>query len=250
MDAKYLLRLDDACPHMHHEKWNKIEEIFDIFNIKPIVAIIPDNKDKSLNIKEKDPHFWEKALNWKNKGWTIGLHGYQHNMRPTNAKQILPIYKRSEFSGLSYEEQSFKIKRGYNILNKNGLNPTVWVAPAHCFDKTTLEVINNETSIRIVSDGIAFNTYFDFGMNWIPQQLWDFEPKRNGIWTVCLHPNMMNIEDIEKLKEKISLYKDRIISVDDLVFKKNRKSLKSLIFSLYFWRKFRILRYLTNILKG
>ena len=57
MDARYLIRLDDACPQMHHEKWNKIEEIFDIFDIKPIVAIIPDNKDKTLNIKDEDPNF-------------------------------------------------------------------------------------------------------------------------------------------------------------------------------------------------
>lgn len=249
MDAKYLIRLDDACPQMHHEKWNKIEEIFDIFDIKPIVAIIPDNKDKTLNIKDKDPNFWKKALNWKNKGWSIGLHGYQHDMKPTDAKQILPIYKRSEFSGLSYDEQSLKIRKGYSILNENGLNPSVWVAPAHCFDKTTLEVINNETSIRIVSDGIAFNTFYDHGINWIPQQLWDFQHKRNGIWTVCLHPNMMSNEDIEKLKGKLYLYKDKIISVNDLEFKKNKKSLRSKIFSLYFWGKYRIFRYINNIRK-
>jgi len=247
MDAKYLIRLDDACPQMHHEKWNKIEEIFDVFDIKPIVAIIPDNKDKTLNIKEKDPHFWDKANNWENKGWSIGLHGYQHDMRPTSAKQILPIYKRSEFSGLSYDEQSKKIKKGNEILINNGLKPTVWVAPAHCFDTTTLEVIKNETTINIVSDGIAFNTFYEYGLNWIPQQLWNFQPKKNGIWTICLHPNMMKDKDIDELKDNIALYKDKIISVDDIKFDKNKKTLYSKIYSFYFWKKFKVFSFISKV---
>ena len=55
MDARYLISLDDACPQLHHEKWNKIEEIFDIFDIKPIVAIIPDNKDKTFGLNSTTP---------------------------------------------------------------------------------------------------------------------------------------------------------------------------------------------------
>ena len=42
-----------------------------------------------------------------------------------------------------------KIRNGYNILN-HGIDPTVWIASAHCFNKITLEAIFNETPIRIV----------------------------------------------------------------------------------------------------
>ena len=43
---KYIFRLDDACPSMNHEKWNRILSIFDKYNISPIIAVIPNNQDK------------------------------------------------------------------------------------------------------------------------------------------------------------------------------------------------------------
>ena len=46
---KFILRLDDAAPTMNKEKWDKIEKILDKYNIKPIVGIIPDNKDLEFN---------------------------------------------------------------------------------------------------------------------------------------------------------------------------------------------------------
>ena len=109
MDAKYLIRLDDACPQMHHEKWNKIEEIFDFYNIKPIVAIIPDNKDKTLNIKDEDPNFWKKALNWKIKVGQLDFMDINTIWKPTDAKQTLPIYIR-EVNLVDYPMKSKVLK--------------------------------------------------------------------------------------------------------------------------------------------
>ena len=73
---KYLIRLDDACPTMDKMKWDRIEEILDKFNIKPLVGIIPANNDSELFINEYDSTFWNKARLWQLKGWSIALHGY------------------------------------------------------------------------------------------------------------------------------------------------------------------------------
>ena len=45
MSAKYILRFDDICSTMNWNKWNSIEDILIKHNIKPILAIVPDNKD-------------------------------------------------------------------------------------------------------------------------------------------------------------------------------------------------------------
>ena len=60
MSAKYLIRLDDACHTMKLVNWNLLEKIFDKYSIKPIIAVIPNNKDSSLIYDEKDNFFWEK----------------------------------------------------------------------------------------------------------------------------------------------------------------------------------------------
>ena len=43
--AKYIMRLDDACPKRDVEKWDRIEDLLDKFNVRPLVGIIPDCKD-------------------------------------------------------------------------------------------------------------------------------------------------------------------------------------------------------------
>lgn len=247
--AKYLIRLDDACPTSKGSNWDYLESLFDDLKIKPIVAVIPDNVDKSLFYDKYNSLFWDRVRSWQEKGWTIGLHGYQHDMHETNSKQILPIYNRSEFSGLSYSEQAIKIRNGYNILKNNGVNPTVWIAPAHCFNKITLKAVFNETPIRIVSDGIAFNQYFEERFHWIPQQLWDLEYKKKGLWTVCMHPNGMNERELKLFKNKLITFKSNIISLDKIILNKNNKSLKSKAFSFYFWNKYKLFRTINKIRK-
>ena len=44
----YLIRLDDASEYMDLDKWSRMEELLDKYNIKPIFGIIPDNQDPKL----------------------------------------------------------------------------------------------------------------------------------------------------------------------------------------------------------
>jgi len=57
MAASYLIRLDDACSEMDSERWQRVEEVLDEFNIKPIIAVVPDNQDSDLRRQSIDPGF-------------------------------------------------------------------------------------------------------------------------------------------------------------------------------------------------
>ena len=66
--------------------------------------------------------------------------------------------------------------------------PKIWVAPAHSFDWVTLEALRQETDIRLVSDGIALNSYRKNGFDFIPQQLWNVE--KTLLWNMDnMHPS-------------------------------------------------------------
>ncbi len=68
---RYIIRLDDASEIMNVSTWERIEELLDNYNIKPIVGIIPNNKDTLLNKmfkNQKDAKFWDKARKWQDKG--------------------------------------------------------------------------------------------------------------------------------------------------------------------------------------
>ena len=109
MSANYLIRLDDAHPCMDHEKWDRIEKIFSEHNVKPLVAVIPNNKDITLNNGDFSEYFWEKVKKWQNKGWTIAMHGNTHEYHNVPSyKSILPLYNRSEFSALATNSRPIK----------------------------------------------------------------------------------------------------------------------------------------------
>jgi hypothetical protein len=220
---------------MHRQRWQAMEELLDEFAIKPIVAVIPSNEDPGMIFDNPDSEFWQRVQRWQLKGWTIGLHGYSHVMRPTMVRQILPFYDRSEFSGLSYQDQAEKIRKGLAIFRKHDVVPKVFVAPAHCFDRVTVDVIRNESEIRVISDGIALNPFYQRGLYWLPQQLWDFSYKPFGVWTICVHPNTCTEIKANELRNAFTAHKDLFIGFEDVVLTRRYKSMLDWMYSLRFW---------------
>ena len=43
-----LVRLDDIAENINWELMDKCEELFQKYNIKPLLGVIPENKDKDL----------------------------------------------------------------------------------------------------------------------------------------------------------------------------------------------------------
>lgn len=233
----YLIRLDDASDKMNTANWNRMESLLDKYNVKPIVGIIPNNRDEEFAQYNSDEKFWEKTVNWQNKNWTIALHGYQH-IYVTNNGGINPVNKRSEFAGLSLEEQKDKIKKGYNILKNKKINPVVFFAPSHTFDNNTLKALKTETNIRIISDTVANNVYYENGFYFIPQQSGSVRRLPFKIVTFCYHPNTMNDDDFNNLELFIKKYITKFGAFADIRFKKRKKSIyDKLLKKMYFMRR-------------
>ena len=239
MNVKYLLRLDDACPTMDADRWQRVEAILDTACIKPMVGITPCNRDPDLDIDEADPHFWEKAKSWEEKGWRIALHGYDH-VYISDVAGLNPLWKRSEFAGLPIDVQREKIRAGVKVLREHGINPKYFFAPSHTFDENTLEALRLESDIRIISDTIATKPYKYKDFVFIPQVGGHCsEMKIHGIWTFCLHPNTMTDEAFLRTEQFLKDHRDKFISFDQLDLENlGKKDMLSRILSwAYFTRR-------------
>jgi predicted deacetylase len=215
-EPRYLLRFDDLCPTMNWTRWDEIEGLLAQHAIKPIVAVVPDNRDPKLMIEAPRPDFWDRVRAWQAQGWTIALHGYQHTYVNQNPG-LMGITPQSEFAGLSREEQAAKLQAGLAIFEAEGVHADAWIAPSHSFDFVTVALLA-EYGIRVISDGFARRLYTDRGHTWIPCQIWDrFVEKPAGVWTVCMHHNRWTAETVEALRQDLQAFHPRITSVAELL---------------------------------
>lgn len=212
----FILRFDDLCPTMNWIIWDKIVDVCISNGIKPIVAVIPDNIDKSLLLHEPREDFWMHIKDLQNRGWTIGLHGYQHNY--INKKSgMIGITAASEFVGLSLEKQEEKIKNALKIFYDHGISPDIWIAPSHSFDNNTLKVLK-KYGVSVISDGFYKRPVRIKDFIWIPCQLWDkINTNKSGLWTVCIHFNNWTEKNFKNFEEDVIKNKDRFISVDEIM---------------------------------
>jgi predicted deacetylase len=216
MSNGFILRFDDLCPTLNWRVWNPIEELLVELGLKPILAVVPENRDKGLVHSPPGENFWERVQSWQKRGWTIGLHGYQHCYL-TKDPGLYGRVGRSEFAGLPSEVQEIKLRNAIRIFHHHAVNPQVWVAPGHSFDATTVEILL-KLGVRIINDGYALFPYQDpQGMIWIPQQMGRLRKLPIGVWTVCLHFNKWTDSDLRQFREEVRRFRDSAISVDDVL---------------------------------
>lgn len=220
----YLIRLDDASDYMHIENWECIERMLDKYNIRPLVGIIPVNKDPMLTRFVQDPEFWLKANNWQNKGWRIALHGYEH-VYSTICGGNNPVQRRSEFAGHPLEVQQVKIKEGMKVLKEKGLHPTVFFAPSHTFDEITLRALQLESEIRIISDTIANDIYCKSGFTFIPQQSGKVRELPFKCTTICLHPNYLSDHELSEIEDFLRSHENQFIDPNNIKFTTRKRNL-------------------------
>lgn len=194
--SSYILRIDDACPTMRRSSFERIRTVCDNVDIKPIIGIVPDNRDPKLVIDREWTDFWSLMRNLANNGWIIAQHGYQH------------VYneRKTEFAGLPYDQQIQKISSGQKIIaEKMGYVPTWFMAPSHSIDINTCKALHT-LSFTHITDGIALYPFIKHGLTWVPQQLWRPISMPFGIWTICLHPNTMNDSQIDAVLAFVQLH--------------------------------------------
>jgi predicted deacetylase len=210
--AHYLLRFDDLCPTVAYERWQRCLPMIEEFDLKPILAVIPDNQDRDLNLSPPDHEFWPKMRAMEAAGAAIALHGYSH-ICISEGKSILKMHHHSEFAGIDEETQRQWIREGLGVLRGQGLTPRIFVAPRHGFDKATLRALHKE-GLGMLSDGFARIPFKRNGITWIPQQLWMPEEKSGGIWTICIHSNFTHAAQVEQLHEFVRTHAAQFTSLD------------------------------------
>jgi predicted deacetylase len=234
--AKYIIRLDDACPTMRTEMWDLIEDLFDEFNIRPVVGVIPDNRDPSLMLAPEDPRFWSRARQWQNKGWEVVMHGLHHvyHSIPSHGNSMLPLSDKSEFVGISLDRQKKMLAHGYSIMVDQGLKPRAFMAPSHTFDSNTLQALSESTDIRVITDGHAFAPFIHLGFTWVPQQIWRFRYFPFGYWCICLHPNTMHIRDIDNLRVCLNYNSKQFLDFNNFLAAARSKHIGDKIFGFFY----------------
>lgn len=214
--ARYLIRFDDICPTMNWEVWEDIEGVLDQYAVKPLLAVVPDNQDEKLMVDKPREDFWERVRGWQAKGYAIGLHGHQHKYVNKNPG-LMKLTPQSEFAGRPRLEQSEKLAAALAIFGGHGVTADAWVAPAHSFDSTTVQLLS-QFGIGVISDGLSRMPFVDRrSIVWIPQQLWSFRPKKSGIWTVCQHHNRWTPAQRDKFRANVRSYSRQMTNMQTIV---------------------------------
>lgn len=227
------MRLDDACEKRDVEKWNIMEELLDRYGIKPLVGVIPHCEDPMMEQYPEDPDFWKRVKIWQSKGWSIALHGYNH-VYSTQCGGINPVHQRSEFAGEPLDIQREKIRNGVAIFREHGIEPEIFFAPSHTFDKNTLEALRVESNIRIISDTVATKPYKESGFMFVPQQSGKVRQLPFQVTTFCYHPNQMGQAGFEGLEAFLRKNHNQFISFPQEATSRSKSVLDKVLGKLYF----------------
>lgn len=210
--AQFVIRLDDICPTMDREKFDRARAYFEEVGVRPLMGIVPDNHDPDLMIDAPDPNFWKTMRTLHASGWGISQHGYQHRIH-TGDPGLLGISLRSEFAGRPLDTQRDDLAEGQAILAAEGIGTDIFMAPFHSYDATTLTALKSLGLTRL-TDGYGLFPWRESGLSFVPQL---FESPFNfgiGIYTICLHLNNMTMEDIDALGRFVKANSVRIIDFD------------------------------------
>lgn len=215
------IRLDDITPDMNWVKFEIAKTLFDQYKIKPLLGVVPDNQDSTLQVGSYNPNFWEYINELCLEGWTIAQHGYRH-IYGTKDSGILGINAFSEFAGLPYKEQYDKIKKGQEILQSKGIYATIFMAPGHTYDVQTIRALK-ANSFTYITDGYSNDLYEYKGIYFIPCTL--STPRIPKAYdTLCLHINTMEQQDFQELerflKEQTGIIKNYAELLKPQLFKK------------------------------
>jgi hypothetical protein len=230
MKTQYIFRLDDASEFMDLHKWNPFFELFDKYDIKPIIAVIPFNRDPKMIIGKPDLMFWDKVRQWQKKGYHIAMHGYEH-LYSNNERGLIGLNNYSEFAGVPFEKQCEMLSNAFCKFQVENIKTKIFVAPAHSFDKNTLKALRKVTTITQISDGFFLNPIKMHGLNWIPQQLWVPKNKKNGLWTICYHPETSNNSILNMLELFLENNSTRV--VDPLSLTYGAMKIEDFMFSFF-----------------
>lgn len=211
-------RIDDVHPQMDWDRFIRFMNLMDEYKIHPLLGVIPDCKDISICRSKTKTNFWEIIRNFQDRGIPIAMHGYDHAYI-TKEAGIFPINNRSEFAGLDIKLQEEKIAKGREELEKKGIIPIIFMAPAHSFDDMTIDVLVKH-NFKYITDGFSKKPYRKRNMIFIPVSLniRDAEKKLSkGITTLVIHTDTMDELLFERYKAICEMHKDSLVSYEKVM---------------------------------
>lgn len=199
---KITIRMDDITPDMDWIKFKRFKNLLDEHNIKPLIGVVPDNRDRSLSKTEPRDGFWDYVKELQEHGWIVAMHGYNH-VYTTRNPGMFPVGNKSEFAGVSYDRQYEMIKEGRRTLQSRGIVTDIFMAPSHSFDSKTLRALK-DNGFYIVTDGFGITPYRMAGLVFYPisvNRKKSLEDIRDGIVTFVYHANTMTDRDFVNLEK-------------------------------------------------
>lgn len=214
---KIAVRMDDITPDMDWEKFEAFKTILDKYNIKPLLGIVPDCRDAHLHKTEDVPDFFDRMKKLKEEGCVLAMHGYRH-LYGTKRGGLFPLNHFSEFAGFSYEKQKNMIALGKQILNENGIETDIFMAPAHSYDGKTLKALK-ENGFTKITDGFGKSPYLWRGMTFYPISFLmqkSLEPSE-GTTTMVVHINETSDEEMKHYEELFEEHKEQLLSYEEFM---------------------------------
>ena len=214
---KIAVRLDDITPDMDYEKFYKMKQLLDTYQIKPLIGVVPFNEDKNLMRNPKREDFAEFLQELVKEGWVVALHGYEH-LYSTDKGGLFPLNHFSEFAGLSFENQNEMIAKGKAQLQKWEMDTDIFMAPAHTFDRNTLKALCIN-GFHYVTDGFGKQPYMRKGLVFLPIAIKqsDCYKDTEGYTTLVYHTNTMEEKDFERCKKMFEDKEASFISYADYI---------------------------------
>ena len=218
-----LIRIDDIAENMNWELMEKCEVLFDKYNIKPVLGVIPNNQDKELMNYERKENFWDIVRNWNKKGWEISMHGNNHVYdKKTYKKDFFKYGGSSEFFGHDYDTQKNKIDDGLKKFNNENLKIRSFFAPNHTYDENTFSALKANNIINVI-DGYGLMPFKKKNINFFPQLFYKEILLPFGIQSTQIHLNYWSEKDFLKFENFVIKNSSKIISFDQAVKKVNNK---------------------------
>jgi|TARA_B100000780_G_C21122273_1_gene454706 predicted deacetylase len=224
-----LIRLDDIAENMNWNLMDKCELLFDDLEIKPLLGVIPFNKDPELLKYPKNSNFWNRVRSWQKKGWEISMHGFSHLYnQQTNKQDYFNYGGNSEFYGLDYKTQRGKIQTGIKKFKEEGLEVRSFFAPNHTYDLNTLKALES-SGIKIVIDGYGLFPFFKHNLFFIPQLFYKEIMLPFGIQSTQIHLNYWKEFDYDNFKKFILKNQNKISSTDKILSLEKQNFFKTFV---------------------
>ena len=216
-----LIRLDDIAENMNWDLMKKSELLFEKYEIKPVLGVIPNNKDEELLSYPKQDDFWDRVRKWRDKGWEISMHGFTHVYdKNTKKKDYFKYGGSSEFCGHSLETQMSKIESGLKKFRDENIKIRSFFAPNHTYDENTFAALKN-LGINEIIDGYGLMPYTENQIKFIPQLFYKVFALPFGIQTTQIHLNYWKQKEFDNFERFIANNSKKVITYNQALEKTN-----------------------------